>query len=617
MNQPAALYARVSSQRQKENQTIASQTDALIQYAQTHGYDVPPQWRFQDDGYSGDSLQRPGLEAVRDLAAEGKISAVLVYSPDRLNRKYTYQEVLREEFLRCGVQLVFLQSPSAQTPEDLLAVQLQGMIAEYERAQIAERTRRGKRHRAQQGAVSVLVAAPYGYRYIKKSESTAAYYQVAETEAPVVREIFDAYTREGLSLGAIARRLNDQHVPTRTGALWDRSTLWGMVRNPAYQGRACYGKTQLCPRSDRRMYRQVRLRGGSLPRRNAQQERPREDWIEIPVPALISEQTFALAQQQLEKNKQFASRRTLVPTLLQGMLVCRQCGYALCRTTTRSGGRTVYYYRCTGAQARHRRSGTACSIRSVRQDFIDPLVWQEILRLLEDPSLIQAEIQRRSEEARNADPQQQRQAALEQEQARLENNIDRLITAYQEQLLTLEQLRQRLPQLQQRQKAVRMELQSLLMAAEDQSRYLRVVETVDQFRNRLRAHAEQLDMVERQKILRLFVKEIIVGCDSITIRHSIPVPPAHPGSGQPIPQPDGPRPPEPQNNGLCRRSLATSKSCGLKTMRKAAMIDWHSNPTSLNYPDGCLNRPAFRRSELRLYGVPYRRGIQQLGRILS
>src|SRR5258707_191356 len=348
---------------------FASQTDALIQYARTHGYHVPPEWRFQDEGYSGDSLQRPGLEAIRDLAAEGKISAVLVYSPDRLSRKYTYQVVLSEEFLRCGVQLVFLQSPSTQTPEDRLAVQLQGMIAEYERPQIAERTRRGKRHRAQQ-------------------------------------------------------------------------------------------------------------------------ERPRSEWIEVPVPALISEQTFALAQQQLGKNKQFASRRTLVPTLLQGMLVCRQCGYALCRTATRSGGRTVYYYRCTGAQARHQRSGTACSSRSVRQDFIDPLVWQEILRLLEDSSLIQAEIQRRIEEARNADPRQQRRTALEQEQARLQNSIDRLILAYQEQLLTLEQLRQRLPELQQRQKAVAVQLQSLLMAAADQSRYLRVVETIDQFRDRLRAHAQ-------------------------------------------------------------------------------------------------------------------------------
>src|SRR6267378_8292471 len=247
MNKPAALYARVSSDRQKENHTIASQVAALVQFAETNGHLVPFEGEFQDDGLSGATLVRPGLEALRDLAAAGEIQIVLIYSPDRLSRKYAYQVLLAEELARCGVELIFLRAPTGTTAEDQLLVQFQGMIAEYERTQIAERTRRGKRHRAQQGSVSVLVAAPYGYRYIKKSESAAAYYQVSETEAPVVREIFDAYTRQGLSLGAIARRLNDQQVPTRTGALWDRSTLWGMVRNPAYQGRACYGKTQLCP----------------------------------------------------------------------------------------------------------------------------------------------------------------------------------------------------------------------------------------------------------------------------------------------------------------------------------------------------------------------------------
>ena len=155
---------------------IASQTTALLEYAQTHGYHVPPPWQFQDEGYSGATLARPGLEAVRDLAAQGQITAVLVYSPDRLSRKYAYQVLLAEEFARSGVQLLFVQAPSVQTPEDQLLVQFQGMIAEYERAQIAERSRRGKRHRAQQGLVNVLSHAPYGYRYVKKNETSAAYY---------------------------------------------------------------------------------------------------------------------------------------------------------------------------------------------------------------------------------------------------------------------------------------------------------------------------------------------------------------------------------------------------------------------------------------------------------
>jgi site-specific DNA recombinase len=164
LKRTAAIYARVSSDRQKEEHTIGSQVTALIQHAESHGYMVPAEWRFLDEGYSGATLLRPGLEALRDLAAGGQLEAVLVHSPDRLSRKYAYQVLLTEELSRCGVEVVFLKAPSGETPEDQLLLQFQGMIAEYERAQIAERSRRGKRHRAQQGMVNVLAGAPYGYR---------------------------------------------------------------------------------------------------------------------------------------------------------------------------------------------------------------------------------------------------------------------------------------------------------------------------------------------------------------------------------------------------------------------------------------------------------------------
>ncbi len=183
MNKPAAIYTRVSSDRQKQDHTIASQTAALMEYAKTNGYVVPPEWVFQDEGYSGASLQRPGLETLRDLAAQGQMATVLIYSPDRLSRKYAYQVLLTEELSRCGVEIVFLKSPAGGSPEDQLVVQFQGMIAEYERAQIAERSRRGKRHKAQQGVVNVLCGAPYGYRYMKKTDTSAAYYEVLESQA--------------------------------------------------------------------------------------------------------------------------------------------------------------------------------------------------------------------------------------------------------------------------------------------------------------------------------------------------------------------------------------------------------------------------------------------------
>jgi len=315
MNKPAVIYARVSSDRQKENQTIASQTAALKEYALAHGYLVPAEWVFEDEGYSGASLIRPGLEAMRDLAAQGQIEAALVYSPDRLSRKYAYQVLLVEEFARCGVSVVFLKSPSGETPEDQLLVQFQGMIAEYERAQIAERSRRGKRHKAQQGVVNVLSGAPYGYRYVKKSDHAEAYYEVIEAEAEIVCMIFENYTVQNLSINAIARLLNERQIPTRSAKTrWERSTVWGILRNPAYAGKACFGKTELRPRQ--RITRPLRQRNRISSRNSANHERPRQDWIEIPVPALVNETTFALAQEQLEKNKHHSPRRTIDPILL-------------------------------------------------------------------------------------------------------------------------------------------------------------------------------------------------------------------------------------------------------------------------------------------------------------
>jgi site-specific DNA recombinase len=536
MHKPAAIYTRVSSDRQKEDHTIASQTAALIEYAQTQGYAVPPEWTFQDEGYSGATLVRPGLEALRDLSAEGQITAVLVYSPDRLSRKYAYQVLLTEELSRCGVEVIFLKSPAGATPEDQLVVQFQGMIAEYERAQIAERSRRGKRHKAQQGVVNVLSGAPYGYRYVKKSDHSAAYYEVIEHEAQVVRMVFETYTRRHLSINAIARLLNEQRIPTRTEKTrWERSTVWAMLRNPAYQGKACYGKTELQPRQ--RITRPLRQRN-RLPNRNsANHERPRQEWIEVAVPAVVTEEVFALAQEQLEKNKHFSPRRTKKPTLLQGMLVCQQCGYAMYRSSGGRSHRKLDYYRCIGSDGYRRLNGPLCTNRPVRQDHLDEIVWEQVIRLLEDGTLIQSEIDRRREVAQNTDPRRQRGQGLRREQARLENHIERLVSAYQEGLVTFEQLRQRMPDLQKRSQAVESELHSLEMAVVDETRYLKLAESLAGFRTKLRVRAQTLDVRERQQLLRLLVKEILVGADALTIRHSIRIPPSGPSSDAP-PSPD-------------------------------------------------------------------------------
>src|SRR3954463_10637645 len=269
MSMPAlrvALYARVSSDQQTEQGTIASQVAALEARILQDGLPLEPDHRFIDEGHSGATLIRPALEHLRDAVAAGTVDRVYVHSPDRLGRRYAYQVLLIDEFRRLGVEIVFLNRAIGLSPEDDLLLQVQGMVAEYERAKILERSRRGKRHAAREGAVSVLSGAPYGYRYIgKRDGGGCARYQVDEEEARVVRLIFGWVGRDRVSIGEVCRRLQAQGYPTRGGKrAWDRATGWGILRKPPHAGAAAFGKTRVGPRP-------VRLRpvrgGSEQPRR--------------------------------------------------------------------------------------------------------------------------------------------------------------------------------------------------------------------------------------------------------------------------------------------------------------------------------------------------------------
>ncbi len=519
----AAIYARVSSEQQREANTIASQTASLIEFAQGHDLEVPKEWVFEDDGYSGATLERPGLERVRDLAAEGQIQVVLAYAPDRLSRKYAYQILLIEELARNGVERLFIKAPQGCSAEDQLLVQFQGMIAEYERAQILERSRRGKRHRAQSGEVSVMSGAPYGYRYVRKTDEAPAAYAVHEAEARVVERIYEMYTVAGLSIGEITRRINAEGIPTRkASARWERSTVWAVLRNSAYRGVACFGKTRASART--RVIRPLRRRGVVTPSTTAGHERPREEWIEIPVPPLISEDSFARAQELLQENKIRSRRRTIEPSIVQGLVSCQKCGYAFSRTSTQTSARKIHYYKCIGSDSWRKLGGPVCDNgRFVRQDLLDQIVWAEVIRLLQDPTLIRQELDRRLTAARSSDPAKKREQSLQRELAHVGKGVERLLSAYQEALMSIEQLRERMPALRQREQALRAELQAMADQANDQAALLRLAETLTAFLARLHGAADTLSITERQRIVRLVVKDVLVGDDTITIRHSIPV----------------------------------------------------------------------------------------------
>ncbi len=323
-----AFYARVSTESQAHDNTIASQVSALRERIAADGGQLEPDHAYTDEGYSGSVLIRPALERLRDAVAAASIQQIYVLAPDRLARRYAHQALLMEEFHRAGAEVVFLNRPIGGTAEDDLLLQMQGVIAEYQRAKILERGRRGRRHAARSGLLSAFTTAPFGYRYVPKDQGGGmARFEVIPDEARFVRLIFAWIGLERLSLREVCRRLQQAGVPNRRGqGLWYASTLHGMLTNTAYIGRAVYGHSRYLPARPRS--RPIRGHPHPPVRPTARVAVPREEWIEVPVPALVDEAVFAAAQAQLVENRQRKRDGLRGPRwLLQGLTVCRQCGY--------------------------------------------------------------------------------------------------------------------------------------------------------------------------------------------------------------------------------------------------------------------------------------------------
>jgi site-specific DNA recombinase len=295
-----------------------------------------------------------------------------------------------------------------------------------------------------------------------------------------------------------------------------------MLKNPAYVGRAAYLKTGT---TDRRpaINRQARLQGRSVPRHQAHYDRPPEEWITIPVPAIIDEATFEIAARRLADNRRFAARNSKEPSLLMGLAACQSRGYAYYRTSTRTAKRKIYYYRCLGSDNYRYEGGRVCQNKPVRADYLDEVVWTHLAGLLADPNLIQAELDRRLAQLRATNPATAERARLERDLTRTTKAISRLVQAYQEDLLTLGELRARMPDLRAKQAGLQGSLDALDAAQIDQETYLKLAESLENFLARLRDSADSATVEERQKVLRSVVKEVLVGPERVVIRHSIPV----------------------------------------------------------------------------------------------
>jgi site-specific DNA recombinase len=516
-----ALYARVSSEKQAQADTIASQIAALEKRIQTEGYTLTDACKFIDNGYSGSNLNRPALEQLRDKAAGGEVDRIYIHSPDRLSRRYAYQMLLLEEFQKGGAEIIFLNHQTNDSPESHLLLQMQGMVAEYERAKIMERYRRGKIHAAQKGRVNVLAGAPYGYRYIDKYRGAGqALYEVHEAESAVVQTIFSWVGQDRLTIGEVCRRLKEANICSPKGKpYWDRSVIWLLLQNPAYKGQAAFGKTKI---------------GAMLPRIRPQKhscEQPRknysvhhvekENWIYVPVPALIDEALFDTVQEQLSENRKLArTRRRGAAYLLQGLLVCQGCKYAYYGKSIRNkrGEKIQHYayYRCIGADPYRFGGNKICENKQIRTDTLEIAVWEEVKHLLKNPNSLTTEYQRRLSEIEQA-PLNQKSSSLDQQAAKLQRGISRLIDSYTQEYIGQEEFEPRIKAMKCHLKNIEEQKQKILDQRHLKNELTLVMTRLEQFASAVKSKLEEADWSTKRDLIRTLVKRIEINQEDVNL----------------------------------------------------------------------------------------------------
>ena len=511
------IYARVSTDTQQARATIGSQLQTLRDRIAAEGEELIEE--FIDDGYSGARLDRPGLDRLRDAAETGAIDAVWCLSPDRLARSYAYQILILDEFARYQVPVRFTDAPPLDDPQGRLLVQIQGVIAEHERAKFAERGRRGKLYRSRAGEV-LATKVPYGYRRVPRGADGAAHLIIHEPEAAVVRRIFADFLA-GHSLRHLAVTLSAEGIASPNGKpVWRLSTICRLLRNEAYAGRLYWNRTQTSY-------------DPALGRTRATL-RPREEWIEIPIPAIIDEATLEAVAATARDNSSYSPRRTEPDTfLLRRLLRCAHCQVKLNCYQARRNHTTTRYYLCP-----HRdpwRAGGAehrCPERRVRADELDTFVFDQVRQLLIRPDLITA-----GQTAVTAHTPAPDDELLTAQLARLQRRLQsahtergRVADLYQAGVIDNAEMRRRSREIDTRAQRLELEHETLTARQSELAAGNRLSASITNFAQRALHGIDTLDFHGRQQLLRLVLEDVRVQGWNVELHLRIPLddtPPAN------------------------------------------------------------------------------------------
>ena len=509
-----AIYARVSSENQAKDGTIESQVEALHEYAKAH--DLTISREFLDNGFSGTNLNRPGLDQLRDFIQEGKVEGILILSPDRLSRKQANQIILMEEFQKRNIQVIFTNQQFDNSPESQLMLQIQGSIAEYERAKIADRTRRGTKHAVTKGQV-LGSNAPYGYKFFHKTDKAPAHWEINPQEAEIVRKIYNLYIREGLKGVAIAKRLEEEGIRSRSGySKWWPSVVFSILKSPTYTGTAYMYKTKGAEPKKSPKVKQYRRSKNS-----SKQLCPQEDWILIPVERIIDQKTWEAAQARIKQNVVHSQRNnTKNDYLLRGLVVCGLCGsMASGRVSNRYS-----YYDCN-TKKNWKITGKRHDEKiAINRRVLDQKVWEGLTGLLDDPEKLQSQLQARLEK-KNLIPALVSSSSdkNKKELEKLNYQERRIVDAYRESVITLEELKQQKATLANNRKVLEAKIKAAQSHLESSRQPEITMEMLGDVSARYHRVMAKADFEKKQKIANLLVNSVTLFPNRAVVEGIIPV----------------------------------------------------------------------------------------------
>jgi site-specific DNA recombinase len=518
-----ALYARVSTTRQQLDQTIEQQIERLREYVTEQ-----PEWSLEenhiylDDGYSGTKLNRPGLDRLRGHVTKAEFEVILITAPDRLARNYVHQMLLIEEFQNMGCQVQFLERPMSQDPHDQLLLQIRGAVAEYERSLIAERMRRGRRAKLRSGLLLPWPVTPYGYLVDPEHPRDARKVSLDPVKSEIVRQMFVWYTdsKKRCSLYWIAKKLSDDGIPTPSGGVcWNPSSIRRILRSPAYAGMAYSERTRPVPASRRKSALQPVGPGKS--RRPA----PREDWIGIPVPAIVSQEIYDAAQQRLDENKRMSRRNNHKHDyLLRGLVSCGKCRLAC-------SGRMVHpgysYYTCRSRKDPFRIArGERCTARYSPSQALDSLVWEDLCKIISTPELITHALERAQSGEWLPQALQSRKETLSKSLKQLERQQERLLEVYLGEVIEREEFQRKRRELRDTQNALHRQLRQLETQVQKQLDVAELASGIVDFCKRIQQTLPTLTFQQRRELVTLLIDRVVVDDEKVEIRYVIPTSPA-------------------------------------------------------------------------------------------